>query len=153
MRKRVGPGDIPRAERARTAQQNAPAPDAAPSPERQVAFKLGLSAESRAAAYLVAKGYRIMARRWRSPAGEIDIIARRGNTVVFVEVKARDTTDDAAEAISGMQQQRIATAAGIWLDASPAFAGFDMRFDAVLVAPGRIPVHIPGAFEIDPSWD
>ena len=94
-----------------------------------------------------------MARRWRSPAGEIDIIARRGNTIAFVEVKARETTDHAAEAISEMQQQRIATAASVWIGASPAFANFDMRFDAVLVAPGRIPVHIPGAFELDPSWD
>jgi len=152
MRKRVGPGDILRAERARAAHADTPAP-ATPAPERQVAFRLGLSAESRAAAYLIAKGYRIMARRWRSPAGEIDIIARRGNTIAFVEVKARETTDHAAEAISEMQQQRIATAASVWIGASPAFANFDMRFDAVLVAPGRIPVHIPGAFELDPSWD
>ena len=73
-------------------------PPAPPSPERQVAFRLGLSAESRAAAYLIAKGYRILARRWRSPAGEIDIVARRRGTLVFVEVKARARLDDAAEA-------------------------------------------------------
>jgi putative endonuclease len=51
-----------------------------------VAFKLGLSAESRAAAFLIAKGYRIAARRWRCPAGEIDIVARRGSLLIFVEV-------------------------------------------------------------------
>ena len=60
-----------------------------PAPGRQVAFRLGLSAESRAAAYLIAKGHRIVARRWRSPVGEIDIVARRRNTLLFVEVKAR----------------------------------------------------------------
>ena len=70
----------------------------APRPERQVAFKFGLSAESRAAAYLIAKGHRIVARRWRSPVGEIDIVARRRGTLVFVEVKARERLDDAAEA-------------------------------------------------------
>ena len=70
----------------------------APAPERQVAFKFGISAESRAAAFLIAKGYRILARRYRSPAGEIDIVARRRGTLIFVEVKAREKLDDAAEA-------------------------------------------------------
>ena len=77
-------------------------PALAPRPERQVerqvAFRFGLSAESRAAAYLIAKGHRIVARRWRSPVGEIDIVARRRGTLVFVEVKARERLDDAAEA-------------------------------------------------------
>src|ERR1700720_1874247 len=67
-----------------------------PQPERQVAFRLGISAESRAAAFLIAKGYRILGRRWRSPVGEIDIIARRRQLLVFVEVKARDNFEDAA---------------------------------------------------------
>ena len=62
---------------------------AAPRPERVAAFRLGLSAESRAAMFLVAKGYRIVARRWKTPFGEIDIVARRRRTLVFVEVKAR----------------------------------------------------------------
>ena len=61
----------------------------APRPERQVAFRTGISAESRAAAFLIAKGFRILARRWRSPVGEIDIIARRRSLLIFVEVKAR----------------------------------------------------------------
>ncbi|MEA2929937.1 MAG: putative endonuclease, partial [Hyphomicrobiales bacterium] len=58
-------------------------PPPPPRPERQVAFRLGLSAESRAAAFLIAKGYRIVARRWRSPLGEIDIVARRRSTLIF----------------------------------------------------------------------
>src|ERR1041384_6684797 len=87
----------------------------APRPERQVAFALGLSAESRAAAFLIAKGYRIVARRWRSPVGEIDIVARRRNMLIFVEVKARERLDDAAEAVIGRQQRRIIAAAEAWL--------------------------------------
>ncbi|UQD73074.1 YraN family protein [Bradyrhizobium japonicum] len=66
------------------------------SPERVAAFRTGISAESRAAAYLMAKGYRILARRYRTPHGEIDIVARRRNLIAFVEVKARATLDDAA---------------------------------------------------------
>src|SRR5262245_54245685 len=61
-----------------------------PRPERQAAFRVGISAESRAAAFLIAKGFRILARRWRSPLGEIDIVARRRQLLVFAEVKARE---------------------------------------------------------------
>ncbi len=116
---------------------------------RQVAFRLGLSAESRAAAYLIAKGYRIAARRWKSPVGEIDIVARRGNALVFVEVKARHTLDDAAYSVTGRQQRRIAAAATAWLAAKPEDSMRNIRFDAILVAPGRLPRHIPAAFETD----
>ncbi|MGE3148803.1 MAG: YraN family protein [Pseudorhodoplanes sp.] len=114
---------------------------------RGVAFRLGLSAESRAAAFLIAKGFRILARRWRSPAGEIDIVARRRNLLVFVEVKARARTDDAAYAVSERQKGRIAASAAAWLAFNPAETQRDMRFDAILVAPGRLPVHIAAAFE------
>jgi putative endonuclease len=116
---------------------------------RQVAFRLGISAESRAAAYLIAKGFRILARRWRSPAGEIDIIARRRNLLIFVEVKARETLDGAAEAVTPMQKRRICAAAEAWLAVNPDTSVTDMRFDAVLVAPGSIPRHIPAAFEVE----
>ncbi len=122
-------------------------PKPAPRPDRQIAFGLGLSAESRAAAWLIAHGYRILARRWKSPLGEIDIIAARRHTLIFVEVKARAKLDDAAEAITDRQKQRIAAAAEIWLAANPMPAIRDMRFDAILVAPGKLPRHIPAAFE------
>lgn len=131
-------------------------PKPAPRPERQkreahpdkiAAFGLGLSAESRAAAWLIAHGYRILARRWKSPRGEIDIIAARRYTLIFVEVKARATLDDAAEAVTERQKQRIAAAAEIWLADNPMPAIRDMRFDAILVAPGKLPRHIPAAFE------
>src|SRR5579863_8834413 len=91
-------------------------PDAKPaSPARVEAFRTGLSAESRAAAFLIAKGYRILAKRFRTPHGEIDLVARRRNLVAFVEVKARDTLDDAAYAVTPRQQARIIAAAQIWL--------------------------------------
>jgi putative endonuclease len=119
----------------------------APRPERVAAFGLGISAESRAAAWLIAHGYRILARRFKSPLGEIDIIAARRYTLIFVEVIARATLDDAAEAVTERQKQRIAAAAEIWLANNPVPAIRDMRFDAILVAPGKLPRHIPSAFE------
>jgi putative endonuclease len=121
----------------------------APRPERVAAFRVGLSAESRAAALLVAKGYRIVARRFRSPVGEVDIVARRGRLLVFVEVKARARLDDAAEAVLPRQQRRIAAAAAAWLSEHPDDGESHIRFDVMLVAPGRIPRHIPAAFEAE----
>lgn len=125
-----------------------PAPVAsAPRPERQAAFRVGISAESRAAALLIAKGFRILARRWKSPVGEIDIVARRRALLVFVEVKARNNLDEAAESLGPRQQRRIAAAAEAWLAAYGSDGLRDIRFDAVLVAPGKLPRHIAGAFE------
>ncbi|MBN8920172.1 MAG: YraN family protein [Rhizobiales bacterium] len=118
-----------------------------PSPERQEAFRLGLSAESRAASLLLGKGYRIIARRYRTPAGEIDIVARRQNLVLFVEVKAREKRDDAAWSVTPRQRARIIAAAELWLAANPEHAHCDMRFDAVLVAAGNLPEHLPAAFD------
>jgi len=116
-------------------------------PERVVAFQLGISAESRAAAWLIAHGYRILARRWKSPVGEIDVIAARRNLLIFVEVKARADLDEAAESVNERQQRRIVAAAEAWLAAYPQPATRLMRFDVILVAPGKLPRHIPAAFE------
>ena len=120
---------------------------AEPSPERVAAFRTGLSAESRAAALLVAKGFRIVARRWKSPVGEIDIVARRRSLMVFVEVKARSNLDEAAESVTMRQRSRIANAAEAFIATYPDPSVTEMRFDAILVAPGKMPRHIPGAFE------
>ena len=116
---------------------------------RQAAFRLGISAEGRAALLMAAKGYRELARRWKSPVGEIDLVMRRRRIIVFVEVKARGRLDDAAEAVSPRQRRRIVAAAEAWLAAHPEHAGYDMRFDAVLVAPGRLPQHLISAFEAE----
>jgi putative endonuclease len=117
------------------------------SPERVAAFQTGISAESRAAAYLMAKGYRILARRFRTPHGEIDLVARRRNLVAFVEVKARATLDEAAFAVTPHQQARIINAAEAWLAAHPQYAEFELRFDAILIAPRRLPRHLLAAFD------
>jgi putative endonuclease len=130
-----------------TSGDSAQAPAQAPRPERQVAFRTGISAESRAAALLIAKGFRILARRWRSPVGEIDIIARRRSLLVFVEVKARETLDDAAWSVTERQRSRIIAAAEAWLAQNADDRIHDIRFDAMLVAPGRIPRHVPAAFD------
>jgi putative endonuclease len=119
----------------------------APQLERQVAFRVGISAESRAAALLIAKGFRILARRFRSPVGEIDIVARRRHLLVFVEVKARERLDDAAWSVTERQRARIIAAAEAWLAGHPDPSIQDIRFDAMLVAPGRMPQHIPAAFD------
>jgi putative endonuclease len=117
------------------------------SPKRQVAFRTGISAESRAAAFLIAKGFRILARRWKSPVGEIDIVARRRTLLVFVEVKARNDLDDAAWSVTERQRRRIVAAAEAWLARHGDDRIRDIRFDAMLVAPGRIPRHILAAFD------
>jgi putative endonuclease len=121
-----------------------------PNPERRTAFRRGLSAESRAVLLLLLKGYRILARRWQSPVGEIDIVARRRRVLVFVEVKARGKLDDAAEAVTDRQRRRIAAAAEAWLAAHPRQAYAEIRFDAVLVLPRRWPRHLLAAFDASP---
>lgn len=120
---------------------------APPDKARVDAFRLGLSAESRAAFFLIAKAYRILARRWKTPFGEIDIVARRRNDLVFVEVKARENLDVAAEAITQRTQQRIIAAAELWLAHRPADAQCAIRFDVILIAPGKLPRHIVNAFD------
>src|SRR5438445_3152786 len=102
------------------------------SPDRVAAFRTGRSAESGAAAYLMAKGYRILAKRFRTPHGEIDIVAKRRNLIAFVEVKARASLDEAAFAVTPRQQARIIDAAQAWLVAHPEHAEFELRFDAIL---------------------
>lgn len=118
-----------------------------PRQERVAAFRLGISAESRAALFLIAKAYRILARRWKTPFGEIDIVARRRNDLVFFEVKARDTLEGAAEAITERNKQRIIAAAELWLAHHPQDAQRALRFDAILMVPGKMPRHIVNAFD------
>jgi putative endonuclease len=117
------------------------------APERIAAFRTGLSAEACAAAYLMAKGYRILAKRFRTPYGEIDLVARKRNLIAFVEVKARATLDDAAYAVTPRQQRRIIDAAQAWLMTHPEHAEFDLRFDAMLIAPRHLPRHLLAAFD------
>ena len=97
--------------------------------------------------FLIAKAYRIVARRWKTPLGEIDIVARRRRSLVFIEVKARANADEAAEAVTERVKRRIIGAAEVWLARHPDDANAEIRFDVILVAPGRMPQHIPDAFD------
>ena len=92
------------------------------------------------------KGYRILARRYRTKLGEIDLIARRGNLVLFVEVKARRTLIEAMEAIAHESERRIEGAADLWLMQQRDYGKLSMRFDMVAVLPWRWPVHVENVF-------
>ena len=120
-----------------------------PRPERIAAFQRGLSAESRAALLLIAKAYRILARRWKTPFGEIDIVARRRGVVVFVEVKARGGVDEAMEAVTERTKRRVMAAAELWLARHPQQSNRDIRFDVIVVTPGKMPRHIVNAFNAE----
>jgi putative endonuclease len=101
---------------------------------RRRAETRGRGAEARAALWLRAKGYRILARRARTPAGEIDLIARRGRTLVFAEVKTRTTLDAGAQALAPRQRERILHAAEAFVRMHPGLAGLDWRFDLIAVS-------------------
>ena len=118
------------------------------APRRQ-AERRGRRAEFLAICLLRLKGYHLLASRYRTPVGEIDLIARRAGTVAFVEVKARSTIAEASEAVSLHGRQRIARAAHLWLARNPAAAELTLRFDVILVAPRHWPRHLPGVFDAD----
>jgi putative endonuclease len=92
------------------------------------------------------RGYRILARGYRVPVGEIDIVARRGRVVAAIEVKARDSAAAASEAIAPRQRRRVARAFEQFLAAHPQHAGLTLRFDVMLVARGGWPRHLSNAW-------
>ena len=106
----------------------------------------GRRAEEQAASHLKQLGFRILARRAKTPAGEIDLVARRRRLLLFVEVKFRDHTDDGLWAIRPQQQRRIVKAAETWLATQPALTNLDMRFDAIIVNARGALTHIDDAF-------
>lgn len=116
---------------------------------RRAAHDRGLAAEERAAALLGAMGFHILARRVRTKAGEIDLIARQDDLLVFCEVKLRARRDDAAFSLLPRQRRRIAAAAEAYLADHPELDGLDMRFDVVLLSAGGAAEHLPGAFEAE----
>jgi len=120
---------------------------AEPNPVRLAAERRGRRAEAWAVMLLLCKGYRILGRRVKTHAGEIDLIARSPVGVVcFVEVKARDVYDRAGESLLPRQQARIARAAELYLASRQGLRGRGVRFDAVLVAKGKLPRHVKGAW-------
>jgi len=115
---------------------------------RRAAYVYGLRAETAATLWLRARLYQILARNFRAHGGEIDIVARRGRTIVFVEVKARGDLDNAAIAITPQKQRRFSQAAGRWLASNPWAMTYTLRADAIFLARGRLPRHLENAFEL-----
>jgi len=113
---------------------------------RRERLAYGAGAETLCTLALRLQGYRILARRFRAPVGEIDIVARRGALLSFVEVKARRDFDRAAEALGPRQRRRIHRAALQFLKRRPDLAGCAIRFDVMLVAPWRWPRHVADAW-------
>ncbi len=109
-------------------------------------YAKGLQAEKWASWYLRVKGYRILAMRYKTHLGEIDIVAKRAGVLVFVEVKQRTSLQAAAEAIHTQNQTRVRRAAELYLQKYPRYTGCDLRFDAVMLAPYQWPRHIENAF-------
>jgi putative endonuclease len=123
-----------------------PSPSKPKSKARVAAYLGGHRGEALAAWLLRLKLYRILARRYKSPVGEIDIIAERFGTVVFVEVKARSSAGAELETLEGINQSRIVRAAQYWLARHPERATGGVRFDVIFLTPARWPRHIANAF-------
>jgi len=117
--------------------------------ERRRAFRRGHWAERLCAAHLRLRGYRVIARRLRTPAGEIDLVARRAGTLAVIEVKARADESAAAEAITARQRARILDATRWFLAGRRDLAALSIRFDAMLVTPWRWPRHVTDAWRPD----
>lgn len=109
-------------------------------------MKRGQTAEYLAALYLMLKGYRILSIRYKTPIGEIDIIAKRGNLIAFVEVKSRSNMQLAVDAVSTQSQRRIEAASRIWQARQVNSVLFSFRYDIIAMVPMRWPSHLIDAF-------
>jgi putative endonuclease len=114
---------------------------------RQAAYRRGHRGEWLAAVALMLKGYRIVARRFKTRLGEIDLIARRGDLVLMVEVKARPSLIEAMDAVGRNAERRIEAATDLWLSRQPDSAKLSIRFDMIAVLPRRWPVHVENIFQ------
>jgi putative endonuclease len=114
--------------------------------KRQAAEKRGRGAETIAAMWLRLLGWRILARRARVHGGEVDIVARRGRTLAFIEVKARGSAEAAAFALDHYRLRRVAVAAEVLV---PRFmrSGDELRIDAIFIVPGRLPRHLADVWQ------
>jgi len=108
-------------------------------------YLYGIKKERIAAIFLIIKGYKIIAKRYKNPFGEIDIIAQKGKTLVFVEVKARKNIELIETILRSKQVLRIKNSAEIFL-ANNDFAQYDIRFDLILFTKSRIPIHYENYF-------
>lgn len=120
---------------------------AAKNAERIARYRRGHVSEWLAAAALLARGYRVLGRRVRTPYGEIDLIAVRGRRLAFVEVKRRATRLEGEAAITPRQAGRIARAAEFWVNRHRFYRDHEQGLDVVLVTPGRLPAYLPDAMQ------
>ena len=121
-----------------------------PPRTRRTSHAKGVLAETSAEILLKTMGYSILARRFKTPAGEIDLVARKGARVAFIEVKRRATIDDAAESVTRRLRGRVRQAAELWLQKHEDDLTLDPAFDVVvLMAPGQWPVHMADAFPFE----
>ncbi len=116
------------------------------SQKRQQAYRAGNRAEMVAALFLMAHGYRILERRYKTPVGEIDLIAANSTRLAFVEVKGRASIEQALGAVSARQQQRIRRAASHWLAKRRTPPLGEIGFDVIAIAPWKLPAHQKDAF-------
>ena len=114
--------------------------------KREKAWRAGMRGELIAAVYLMVKGYRVLARRYKTPVGEIDLIVARRNRLAFVEVKARAFESEAVLAVSAKQQQRIKRAAGHYISRQKAQIIGEIGFDVIAISPWKLPRHYKDAF-------
>ena len=117
------------------------------SQDRIARYRRGRTSEWLAAGALLVRGYRILARRSRTPYGEIDIVAVRGRRLAFVEVTRRATRLEGEAAITPRQAGRIARAAEFWVSRNPGYREYEQGLDVILVMPGRLPVYVPDALQ------
>ncbi len=113
---------------------------------RRTAHRRGLAAERLCVLRLRCAGWRVLARRFASPVGEIDIVAARRRTLVFIEVKYRQGAADALAAVTPAQRVRIERAAAMFLSRYPKWRKLMIRFDVMIATPGRWPRHLPDAW-------
>ena len=117
------------------------------SASRRKVERRGRKGETLAVLLLMLKGYRIVARRFKTKLGEVDIIARRGNIAAMVEVKARASLIEAMDAVDSSAMRRIEAAGDLWLAKQRDFAKLNIRYDLIAILPRRLPVHVKSLFD------
>ena len=114
--------------------------------KRRLALARGARGEWLAAFFLRLNGYSIEDRNFRCKSGEIDIVARKGDQIIFVEVKARPSVQEALDSVSFRAQRRITNAANVWISRRKDYARLSWQFDIIAIVPGRWPRHFQQAF-------
>lgn len=117
--------------------------------QKQKTYDRGVWAEKYAAGYLVAKGYKILAERYKTKYGEIDLIIRKGNVIAFVEVKSRRSINEALESITPKMRIRIGNAAQYYLSQNEEAVHCDLRFDVIAIKPPLFLAHLDNAWYLD----